>query len=262
MVHGEVEAKEHLLEHFQHDRSFREDLVYSLSFAGSSSLESDLQSDNTSSLIDDRMKRMIKNSYKALMSPSDYEAQRLRSQLPPQLSLDKSELLANTSIKRKLPPLEEEDNETISETQAQPLPKSIYQISPSKLDRDARAIVVTDSKNPYNIVAVNTSWENLCGYSREECQGHSLGPLLQGPETDMDNVMGLVSKLLTDQAGEAILTNYTKNGRKFQNRVRVGPIKDEMGKTVNFVGVLQEMAESEASRNVSSGGKMQLPFMA
>lgn len=258
----EAEAKGNLLEHFQQDSSLREDLAYSLSFASSSSLETDLESDNLSPLLDSRMKMMLQNSYKALMSPSDDEAQRLRSRLPPQLSLGNSETLANIRIKRKLPPLEQDANEIIAEIHEQLLPKSINQISPSKLDEDARAIVVTDPKNPYHIVAVNASWESLCGYTRDECKGLSLGPLLQGPETDMDNVMAMLSKLLAGEEAEALLTNYTKNGRKFQNKVKVGPIKDEMGKTVNFVGVLEEMTGNECLRNASSGGKLQLPFMS
>lgn len=260
MHDGEVGAKENFLDRFQRESSFREDLVYSLSFAGNS-LEGDLESDNTFPLIDDHMKRLLRNSYKALTPPSDCDAQKLRSRLPPQLKLG-LEALDNVNIKRKLPPLEQDDEEIIAENYAHSIPISMNQLSPSKLDDDARAIVVTDTKNPYRIVAVNTAWENLCGYTREECKGHSVGRLLQGPGTDTDNAMMLLSKLLAGEEADAILTNYTKNGRKFQNKIKVGPVKDDMGKTVNFVGVLQEVKTDENLSNVNVGGRMQLPFMS
>lgn len=263
MMHEpEAEARGKFLEHFQRDSSLREEISYSLSFAGSK-LESDFESDNTFQLLDDRMKRQLRESYNALLSPSDSCAQKLRSQLPPQLDLGHLESFAlGKSVKRKIPPLEE-DEEISAAHYSRPLPESISDITPSKLDRDARAIVVTDTKNPFRIVAVNTAWENLCGYSREECKGRSLG-LLQGPETDLDPVTEMVGKLLQGEQAGAILTNYTKRGRKFQNDIKVGPIIDEMGKTVNFVGVLREAKNYGGSFEElgGDGRSVQLPFMS
>lgn len=259
---NEVEARGNFLGHFQSDSTFREQVAYSLSFAGDS-LESDLESDNIFPLIDDRMKQQLHNSYHALLSPSDDAAQELRSRLPPQLNLGSLEALAHESVKRKLPPMEEDDTEISLEHYAQPLPTSTNQISSYKLDDDARAIVITDTKNPFRIVAVNAAWENLCGYTREECQGSPVGRLLQGPETDMSSVTAMLSKLLTGEDAGTVLTNYTKSGRKFQNNIRVGPVVDEMGKTVNFVGVLREVKENESNiMNFGVGGRMQLPFMS
>ena len=215
------------------------------------------------------MKRQLELSYNALLSPSDSGAQQLRSRLPPELKLNSSGTLANASIKRNLPPLEEEDEEVAMSANyhvSESLPKTVTDISPSNLDKDVRPIVVTETKNPYRIVAVNTAWEGLCGYKRDECQGRPLGQLVQGPETDKPTVSALLSKLLAGEEAGAVLTNYTKHGRKFKNNVRVRPIFDEMGKTVNFVGVLREVNGGEDNKMISSYGgdvgKLQLPFMA
>ena len=254
----------HPTTYHQPDLNSRIDLqqmVYSLSFAGNS-LESDFESDNTIPLIDDRMKRQLRNSYNALLSPSEYDARKLRGRLPPQLNLNSFEALTKKTVERKLPPLEQSDGDVSSDSFAQPLPKSSSQIVSYKLDEDARPIVVTDTKNPYRIIAVNKAWERLCGYTREECQGRSLGKLLQGPETDMNHATAMLSKLLAGEEAGAILTNYSKNGRKFKNHIRVGPVVDEMGKTVNFVGVLREVKDEDIFRNLSVGGRLQLPFMS
>ena len=105
---------------------------------------------------------------------------------------------------------------------------------------------------------------SLGGYSRDECMGISVGRLLQGPETDMSKTTALLSKLLIGEEAGTVLTNYTKQGKKFKNNIRVGPIFNEMGKTVNFVGVLREMKDDDSENccNASVEGKRQLPFMA
>lgn len=279
MVNDEFEARGRFLDYFQREGSFREQIAYSLSFAGSGSLYSDFESDDTFPLLDERMKRQLRNSYNALVSPSDYDVQKLRSRLPSQLDLshllEASSSVLGHSIERKLPPLDDEDegesshhsvhHASSSSSSSRPLPKSINDILSSKLDEDARAIVITDTKNPYRIVTVNTAWEHLCGYSREECKGLSVGGVLQGAETDMSHVSAMIGKLIQGEEAGAILTNYAKNGRKFRNDIRVGPIFDEMGKTVNFVGVLREVEDvDEGNVGLFSGDgqRMQLPFMS
>ena len=119
-------------------------MVYSLSLAGS--LERDFASDSAFDLLDDRMKEQLHNSYEALLSPSFYDAQRLRNSLPPESDLGETEALAKQSVERKLPPLEGQDDEVVEVDQyAQPLPKSLKDISSLQLDEDPRAIVVTGS---------------------------------------------------------------------------------------------------------------------
>ncbi|KAK1746675.1 hypothetical protein QTG54_003282 [Skeletonema marinoi] len=72
----------------------------------------------------------------------------------------------------------------------------------------------------------------------------------------------LVSKLLSGEEAGVIITNYTKTGRKFKNYVRVGPIVDEMGKTINFVGVLKEVVDAEKVMDAPMSGGTKLPFMS
>ena len=234
-------------------------MVCSLSIAGAESLLSDFADESSSTyhyhhVIDDQMQ----------WRKFSYDTQQLRSRLPPQLNLDE-QALANKRIKRKLPPLARNATEsTVQYDAAKPLPKTINDIS--KLDKDTRAIVVTEMKDPYRITAVNTAWESLCGYKRGECVGHSLGYLLQGPETEKSTVRAMLSKLLAGEEAGAVLTNYTRHGRKFQNHIRVRPIVNEMGKTVHFVGVLHEVKQDNEVHFGNEEGdgerKQLLPFMA
>ena len=125
------------------------------------------------------------------------------------------------------------------ETFDEPLPTSFRDaLRPSN-----RAIVITETSRPFRVVNVNDAWSSLCEYSYTESRGKSLGSLLRGPETDPLAITGLIAQLLRGEEAGAILTNYTKSGRKFRNRLRVGPLHDEeTGKLTHFIGILQETA--------------------
>ena len=122
-------------------------------------------------------------------------------------------------------------------------------IRPSK-----RAIVVTEPRMPFNVVDVNKAWEDLCGYKYTECRGKSLGSLIKGPQTDPVTVTALINQLLRGEDATAIITNYTKDGRPFRNRLRVGPLYTNSHRShslngpaskkevSHFVGILEEVA--------------------
>jgi PAS domain S-box-containing protein len=138
----------------------------------------------------------------------------------------------------------------------QPQPSFLSYAFPKTL-RDAlrpssRAIVVTEANAPFRVVNVNKAWEDLCGYTYLESKGRSLGALLKGEETDGITVTAMINKLLHGEEAIAIVTNYTKEGRKFRNRIHVGPLvanDNECSPTVDnigskpsfFVGILREV---------------------
>lgn len=105
----------------------------------------------------------------------------------------------------------------------------------------SRAIVVTDIRRPFRVQDVNKAWEGLCGYTYLEAKGKSLGSLLGGAETDELAVSALLNQLMRGEDVTTVLTNYTKTGRKFRNRLHAGPIYDDHGGITHFVGVLQEV---------------------
>ena len=117
------------------------------------------------------------------------------------------------------------------------LPKTLE----DALRPSSRAIVVTEIRRPFRVQDVNKAWEGLCGYSYLEAKGRSLGELLGGKETDELAVSALLNQLMRGEDATTILTNYTKTGRKFRNRLHAGPILDNNGDITHFIGVLQEV---------------------
>lgn len=135
------------------------------------------------------------------------------------------------------PPISEAMNEQLRNSVNQlysynptPIPKTMVQA----LQEQDQAIVITEASPPFQIVHVNETWEGLCGYTLEECRGKTLS-LLQGRDTDLSATTSVVSQLLRGEESGAVLTNYTKEGRRFRNHLRVGPLEGL------FVGVLQEI---------------------
>jgi PAS domain S-box-containing protein len=118
-----------------------------------------------------------------------------------------------------------------------PLPRTME----DALRQTSRAIVITEPTKPFRVWDVNQTWENLCGYSFVESKGKTLGSLLRGDDTDQLATTAMISRLLSGEEAGATLTNYTKSGRRFRNRVRIGPIFDETERVTHFVGVLQEI---------------------
>ena len=121
-----------------------------------------------------------------------------------------------------------------------PLPRTLQ----DALLPSSEAIVITETQMPFRVFKVNEAWEGLCGYSNVESKGKSLGSLLGGKETDTCAVTALIHQLFVHgEEATTVLTNYTKEGRKFRNRLSVGPLYDEETNEVShFVGVLKEVS--------------------
>jgi PAS domain S-box-containing protein len=138
--------------------------------------------------------------------------------------------------------LQQQQQQQILQNDASSLPKTLEDaLRPST----KRAIVVTETTKPFRICNVNKAWENLCGYAFVESKGRSLGSLLKGEETDQLAVSALLNQLMRGEEATTVLTNYTKQGRKFRNRLHVGPLYENRNsdQPTHFVGVLKEVAD-------------------
>lgn len=189
-------------------------MAYSLSFADNTNNKNNAQSYSLSSMVEPSalMRRQLEFSQDQLRRPH------VNSVVPPK-GTRSSKLMDNLA-----------------------LPKTLEEIMRQK----SRAIVVTETAKPFRVVDVNACWEGLCGFTFSEARGKTLGSLLKGPATNQVAATGLVAHLLQGQEAGAVLTNYTKEGREFRNRIRVGPVYDESGTNVtHFVGVLEEIQEEQ-----------------
>ena len=109
------------------------------------------------------------------------------------------------------------------------------------LTPSTEARVLTDATSSFRIQHVNGAWTRLCGYSKDESYGKTLG-MLQGYSTDKKVVENLVLLLKEGRSVDALLTNYTKWGRKFHNQLTVNPVICTQTQDItHFIGVLKEI---------------------
>lgn len=223
-------SKERFFELVQEKESLMGDLSYALSHASDKNyFEHPIFLDT----LNDRMKTQIRNVTK------NKEEYTLAAHANPRdiLDLDHQNVYGSQPISKNTAP-ESIMTRSINETL---LPQNLFDAT---IPKDPRAIVVTEATVPFRIVSVNDSWEKLCGFTPDECRGKTLR-IIQGPETNESAITNLMSKLLRGEEAGTVLTNYDKHGRKFHNRLRVGPLKNQLGQITHFVGVLKEITEMD-----------------
>jgi len=65
---------------------------------------------------------------------------------------------------------------------------------------------------------------------------------IQGEHTNKAAVSASVKKVLRQGIeSKIVLKNYSKDGREFENKLRIGPLKDHLGKMTHLVAVLEEV---------------------
>ena len=88
-------------------------------------------------------------------------------------------------------------------------------------------MVMTLADRPYTIVQVNDRWENLTGYKGADVVGKCSCGILQGTDTGRKELEHLMSPVLFKRPSCGMLTNYTKNGRRYRNYITVYPLSTD-----------------------------------
>lgn len=95
------------------------------------------------------------------------------------------------------------------------------------------AVIVTDANR--SIQWVNPDFTEITGYNQWEVVGRKPGQLLQGPESEPEAVMRIRKGLEAMIPFKDQITNYRKNGEKYQCRLVIYPIFNEQKELTNFI---------------------------
>ncbi|EJK44436.1 hypothetical protein THAOC_37021, partial [Thalassiosira oceanica] len=138
------------------------------------------------------------------------------------------------------------------------VPTSLEDALPSdkKLrDTDQRAIVVTEMTGSFNMIGCNKAWENLCGYAECEIRGKD-SSILQTEDTNYLGLREAVQRLFEEEAPQRVVsTNKRKDGSKFKNLMKMGPIFDSTGKMTHCVAILTNVDKSNDKSSDKSTNK-------
>jgi PAS domain S-box-containing protein len=108
------------------------------------------------------------------------------------------------------------------------------------MEQAAEAIIVTDTDG--NITYVNSAFESIAGYTREEALGRNPRFLKSGKQ-DSKFYEELWGTLLSGQTWQGHFVNIKKDGTLYEEDATVSPVVNEKGQTVNYVAVKRDVTE-------------------
>jgi PAS domain S-box-containing protein len=95
-------------------------------------------------------------------------------------------------------------------------------------------MAITDPSRPDNpLVFVNQAFQELTGYSREECIGRNCR-FLQGPRTDPTTIAHVREAVANGENISVDLLNYRKDGSTFWNALYLSPVRGLDGNVLFF----------------------------
>ena len=98
-------------------------------------------------------------------------------------------------------------------------------------------VVVSDARLPdMPIVYVNSAFERMTGYARDELIGHNCR-IFQHNNNQQPALENIRQAIRNETNGHAVLVNYRKDGSQFLNELFIAPIRDAKRVTTHFIGV-------------------------
>ncbi|MDE3144364.1 MAG: PAS domain S-box protein [Bacteroidota bacterium] len=110
------------------------------------------------------------------------------------------------------------------------------------------AIVITEANTIElpgpTIIFVNDAYLKMTGYKREEILGKN-PRILQGINTDRNELKRLRNALENNLPCRVELINYKKNGEEFWSSVAISPVKNHEGVTTHWIAIKRDITENK-----------------
>lgn len=111
------------------------------------------------------------------------------------------------------------------------------------VESSTNGVVIVDAQqHDLPMVYVNSAFERITGYSRNEALGRNCR-FLQGEETDPNTLNQLREGIAAQREVHVVIRNYRQNGTVFWNDLYISPVRDENGQVSHFIGVQNDISE-------------------
>ncbi|MBI5307175.1 MAG: EAL domain-containing protein [Planctomycetes bacterium] len=112
------------------------------------------------------------------------------------------------------------------------------------IDQSVNVVFITDAKG--NIEYVNSMFEQVAGYPKEEVIGRNPRMLASG-ETTHAEYAELWETIAAGKTWRGVFKNKKKNGQSYWGNGLISPIKDENGKVTHFLAIQEDITEKMQS---------------
>lgn len=112
------------------------------------------------------------------------------------------------------------------------------------IDQSVNSVFITDAKG--NIEYVNSMFEQVTGYPKEEVIGRNPRMLASG-ETTHAEYAGLWETIAAGKTWRGVFKNKKKNGQSYWGNGLISPIKDEKGQVTHFLAIQEDITEKMQS---------------
>lgn len=131
--------------------------------------------------------------------------------------------------------------------------QNVLELRNRALEAASDGIVISDARLPDQpVIYSNRAFTKITGYEAAEILGRNCR-LLQGKDRDQESIALISQAVSQGEPCRAVLRNYRKNGELFWNELSITPIKDTVGITTHFIGVLRDVSQKIAEENRQQG---------
>ncbi len=117
------------------------------------------------------------------------------------------------------------------------------------VETSQNGIAIADARLPNNpIIYLNSGFEDITGYTREEIQGQNFA-FLQGEDREQSGIQELRQALEEERECQVTLLNTRQDGKPFWNELTVIPVRDRQGKLTHYISVQSDISDRILAEN-------------
>ncbi|MEE4303106.1 MAG: EAL domain-containing protein [Wenzhouxiangella sp.] len=111
------------------------------------------------------------------------------------------------------------------------------------IEASPNGVMITSASSPDTpLVYVNSAFEKITGFSRDEVMGRN-PRFLYADDREQRGLVTIRDAIKNVHEGEAVLRYYRKDGSPFWNELTVAPVFDDEGQVSHFVGIINDITD-------------------